>query len=178
MTAMVRPPAAIAAVWAAVSMPAARPLTTRMPWSTSAFDNVAARRRPSGVAFRDPTTATRGLHSRSPSLRRDTGRSVRAFLRRRSRHPGCRRGSAQKGFIPCHGSRRCGLHGRQIITPLSSRLWGFLSVCRAAKRDDFKDPQAMSEFSGGSRVARAIRQGSATLAPMAMPRCITRLIAL
>ena len=57
ITATVRPPRASAAVWAAVSMPAASPETTVYPRSTRCSAIARARSMPASVALRAPTTA-------------------------------------------------------------------------------------------------------------------------
>ena len=48
----------IAAVWAAVSIPSASPLTITMPRPARRPASFDALRSPSGLAFRDPTIAT------------------------------------------------------------------------------------------------------------------------
>lgn len=64
-TAIVRPPRCSVSSCAAVSIPAARPLTITTSCSTSVPTSLATRFRPGSEAFREPTTATRTADCRS-----------------------------------------------------------------------------------------------------------------
>ena len=65
---MVRPPASIAAVWAAVSIPRASPLTMITSWCESVLESLEASLSPSGDGVLVPMMATLGWGRGSPIL--------------------------------------------------------------------------------------------------------------
>lgn len=80
ITAMVSPPALMAALWAAVSIPAASPLTTVIRCRTISSARRVAVRMPRAEALREPTMLQRRSSTRS-SVRPDRNTSSGAYFR-------------------------------------------------------------------------------------------------
>ena len=167
---MVRPCSGRAALWAAQSMPRARPDTTVTPQADSSRARVWVRRRLSGEQAREPTTATQALSSsdRSPRAYSKAGASGSSRSRDGSRGSVHSRMEPSRSRLSSHSGRASRRHASlsnaaplETGTPASFQR---ATLCTAAKAEP-KQAEQTTYAARAQAFAPAQSQGRPVFGP-------------